>query len=344
MRSFLPTLLALAAATSAFAQGGNKTSECGLQYSVNPSKPGPKRAPLIIFLHGTGGNSGVFSEWGTEAKKRGYIVALPHSTGTGDAKAGNTAGDAQPRWADVDIPKVIGLARELQRTLNGDPKRTYLGGYSNGAFYAMEIGLGHPEVFSGVLSIGGGCNLHELPADTKRLGAFIIHGTADNAVPFDAAVRADGQLRKHGLEVVFKKHEGAGHVLFPEEAKGFFDWLPKFVRPYVPGSITWEADLEKARASASEKKQRLLVWFWSAKDATSELADYFECDLLRESAIADLASTHVLVKIDRDSETAKSFALKKPALAVLDADGKVLKKFEAPADPKALAAAILKVK
>ncbi len=316
----------------------DKTSESGLKYSVNPSKPGPKRAPVIIFLHGTGGNAGVFGGWAAEARKRGFIVVLPQSTGTGDKKSGNTNGDTMPRWADVDEPKVVSLAREIQRTMNGDPKRTYLGGYSNGAFHAVQYALNHPEVFSALLCIGGGCNLGSSSDETKRLGAYIIHGTADSSVPFDAGQRASDQLKKHGLDVVFRKFDGRGHDIFDEEAKAFFDWIPKFVRPYVPGSIAWE-DLAKAK----EKGGRMLAWFWSTKDEKSELADYFEMDVLRAAEFNDLAKDLTLVKIDRDSDSAKPFAIKKPTLALIEGE-KILKKFEVPAEPKAIVAAIKKVK
>ena len=317
----------------------DKTSEGGLKYSVNPSKPGPKKAPLIILLHGTGGNAGVFGGWAGEARKRGYIVVMPQSTGTGDAKSGNTNGDKMPRWADVDETKIVSLAREIQRTMNGDPKRTYLGGYSNGAFHAVQYALKHPDVFSGLLCIGGGCNIAALSDDTKRLGAYIIHGTSDNSVPFDAGQRASEQLKKHGLEVVFRKFDGRGHDIFDEEAKAFFDWLPKFVRPYQPGAIAWEEDLAKAR----EKGGRIVAWFWSAKDVKSELADTFEMDVLGAPEFVELGRDVTLVKIDRDSEGAKSFGIRKPTLALIEGE-KILKKYEAPADPRAIVAAIRKVK
>ncbi len=317
----------------------DKTSESGLKFSANPSKPSAKRAPVMIFLHGTGGQAGVFGKWAAEARNRGYIVVLPQSTGVGDEKAGNRSGDKLPRWADVDEPKVVSLAREIQRTLNGDPKRTYIAGYSNGAFHAVQYGLGHPDVFSAVLCIGGGCNLGSLPEESKRLGAYVIHGTADTSVPFDAASRAAEQLKQHGLTVEFKKYEGRGHDLFDEESKAFFDWLPKFVRPYTPGTIPWEADLSKAR----EKGGRLIAWFYSDKDKASELADGFETDVLRSPEFADLGKEFTLVKIDRDSESAKPFGIKKPTLAVIEGE-KILRKFETPADPKALAAAIRKIK
>jgi phospholipase/carboxylesterase len=318
---------------------GKKTSESGLEYTVNGPKPGAKKSPVMIFLHGTGGNAGVWGTWAAEARKRNYVVVLPQSSGVGDRKAGNTNGDNLPRWADVDIPKVVSLARQIQREWGGDPRRTYIGGYSNGGFYAMEIGLRHPEVFSAILCVGGGANLS--PGEgTKHLGAYIIHGTADNSVPFDVGKQAADKLKNAGLEVVFREYKGRGHDIFDEEAKAFFDWLPKFARPYTPGAGA-SGTLEEALKSAAEKQTLVWAWFWSKKDDKSAVAEAFELDLLTDPAVAELAKSYVLVKVERETNDLK---ITKPTLAVLSADGKILKRFEAPLAAAAFVAAVKKLK
>lgn len=324
---------------SATASAQERASESGLQFRLNPTKPPGPRSPVIIFLHGTGGGIQPWGAWEDEARKRGYIVVVPQSTGFGDEKAGNRSGDQLRRWAEVDLPKIVSLAREVHRTHNGDPKRTYIGGFSNGAFHAMEYGLRNPDVFSAVLCLGGGCNVHALSDSTKRMGAYIVHGTADNSVPYDAGKRAAEQLEKHGLDVVFKTKDGKGHETFPEEAKGFFDWVGKFQRTFTPGGLGWETDLDAALAKSKETGSLVWAWCWGAADAKSPAAEYFEMMLLVDEQVA--AHDAVRVQIDRgDVDRAKSLGVTKPTLAILDGDGKVLKRFDKPLPREQLLASI----
>lgn len=308
----------LLAASPAFAQGkkgkgGRLVSESGLEYQLL-GKGAAQKKPLILFLHGTGGNAAVWTGgWCSEAQKRGYLVVLPQSTGTGDAKAGNTGGDTLARWADLDVPKLVSLAREIQRTHNADAKRTYLAGYSNGGFYACETGLAHPEIFSAIVCVGGGAN-RGVGEDNARQGAYFIHGTADNSVRFEVGKNSAEKLKGKLQDVVFRDYQGRGHDIFDEEAKAVFDWLPKFARKLVPGSVKAETDLDGALA-----KGKVLVYAYSAKDSENAMAEYYEWELLPELDVP-------IVKIDREVVT--EFKVTKPTLLVLDSTKKVLHRFD----------------
>ena len=73
------------------------------------------------------------------ATSKGYIAVLPYSTGDGrdDPKSGNNR-DTQRRWAEVDVPKLASLAKEMQRKHGADPRRTYIAGFSNGGFVSVQ--------------------------------------------------------------------------------------------------------------------------------------------------------------------------------------------------------------
>jgi hypothetical protein len=233
----------------------------------------------------------------------------------------------------------------VQREHGGDAKRTYVAGYSNGAIYAMEVGLRYPHVFFAILCIGGGCNLPEIPKDARHVGAYIIHGTADRSVPYDAAVRARDRLKEAGLEVVFRKKEGKGHVLFEEEAGDFYDWVKKFKRPYTPGSLPWPSDYAKALKKAADEDKLVWVYFYSDKDKTNETAEYLECELLRDPDVVEAGKGYVLVKVDlAKSEVARKEKIRRGCLCVMDSGGSIRKKFSRRIEPKRFLKALKRVK
>lgn len=320
----VPLLLAFLLIAIPVQAQGTKTSRKGLKYHLM-SGGGGGRKPLIIFLHGTGGNAMVWSGWASAARQRGYICALPYSTGDGkgDPKSGNR-GDNLRRWANVDLPKLADLARELQETQGADPRRTYIAGYSNGGFYAMETGLNYPEIFSAILCIGGGCNVWKFTDAAKKVGCYFIHGTADTSVRFEVGKKAAERLKKAGFEdVVFRKYDGRGHELFEEEIPKFFPWLEKQKLEVTPGandSIAWRSDLDAALKESEESGKKVLVYAYSKKDADSEIAFFLEAELLKDGGFIKAAESFIPVKIDleKNGKARTELKLKRTQLAVLE--------------------------
>lgn len=336
----LTTALALAALVGAPAAAwgqnkpktGRQVSESGLEYELRQPGSRSPRPGLILFLHGTGGNAMVWSGYASAATQRGYYAILPYSTGTGDPKAGNTSGDNLRRWADVDVPKLVSLAREIQRKYGCDPRRTFIAGYSNGGFYAFETALRNPHVFSAVLCMGAGCNVFQISEQAKNVGAYIVHGTADQSVKFEVGKQSAERLRQAGVrDVVFKEYPGRGHDIFEEEIKPFFEWLARQKRRLLPGAgVKWDTDLDAALQSG----KKVLAYFYSEKDTDSDMADLIEFELLTDREVQEATAAFSCVKIDRDKSDLK---ITRPTLAVLDTNRKFLHKFESLTTPRQVA-------
>jgi predicted esterase len=247
------------------------------------------------------------------------MCVLPYSTGNGkDDPNSGYRGDNSRRWAKVDIPKLVSLAREMQRKHGADPRRTFIAGYSNGGFYAFETGLRHPEVFSAILCIGGGCNVWDFSEEAKEVGCYIIHGTADKSVKFESGKQAAERLKKAGFrDVVFRDYPGRGHDIFTEEAPRFFPWLAKQKRVLVPGktsTIGWKEDL----AAALEGEKKVLAYFYSSRDGDSALVDFVQSELFRDKGFIEVSSAFTCVKVDRDAdEIAKELKVKRAMLALV---------------------------
>ena len=321
-------LLTLCPTPRAAAQPRNMLeSRGGLKYSFHPSSAA--RPGLIIMLHGTGGNGGVFLRgWVPGANKNGYSVALPMSSGVGTPRSGNRNGDNASRWDDVDEDKVVDLAKELISAHNLDPKRVALVGYSNGAFHALVFGIRHPELFSATVCNSGGCNDRAFKDDAKGVGVYIIHGDQDQAVNVVAGQKARDDLKAAGFtNVVYKEYPGRGHDVFFEECDAVFEWMKGCVRHLPVGGskdvtfATWESIADRLGADDSKP---FLAWFASvADDDGTEFAEWVEYMLLAHPSMQALIKQGELtvVFVDRTAaeDVAKAYRVRKPTLALIDA-------------------------
>jgi phospholipase/carboxylesterase len=104
-----------------------------------------------------------------------------------------------------------------------DPARIVIEGFSDGASYALSLGLTNGDFFSRIVAFSP-CIL--APAGhAGRPRIFISHGTADRILPIDnCGRRLAAQLASTGYTVEF--HEFAGpHMVPPEMARAAMQWM-----------------------------------------------------------------------------------------------------------------------
>jgi phospholipase/carboxylesterase len=110
--------------------------------------------------------------------------------------------------------------------VDADTDRLALGGVSDGASYALSVGLSNGDVFSTVLAFSPG--FLAVPETVGRPRVFVSHGTADPILPIDGCSRSFVPvLRDAGYEVMFSEFEG-GHTVPPEISdQGIRWWLDR---------------------------------------------------------------------------------------------------------------------
>lgn len=183
---------------------------------VTPGGQGGKKS-LILVLHGAGGSSrdGLWAFRGAW-KTPGLVLVAPSSAGkTWSVLRGN----------DSDLPAVNrALARAYGRCRIG--RRIGVGGFSDGATYALSLGLSNGDLFRSVMALSPGGTIVERQVGRPRF--FIAHGTRDNVLPItrtsDVIVR---KLRAAGYPVTYRKFVG-GHEAPPEISRAAVGW---FLRP-----------------------------------------------------------------------------------------------------------------
>ena len=171
--------------------------------------------PLLILLHGAGQSSDLFAPMTSNADAHGVVLLVPNSAGrTWDGIGGRFGRD------------VAGLGRVLEWTIERvrvDPGRLCIGGFSDGASYALGLGLANGDLFTHVMALSPGF----IPSRerTGRPRLFITHGTQDAILPIDRTSRTLVRaLENAGYPVEYHEFDGP-HTMPPRQLEDAFAWL-----------------------------------------------------------------------------------------------------------------------
>lgn len=182
-----------------------------------PSGYRPDRpAPLALMLHGAGGTA----RHGLDlllplAEEAGLILLAPDSRGrTWDVILGGYGAD------------ITFIDRALVQTFDRyavDPERLAIGGFSDGASYALSVGITNGDLFPHIIAFSPGFMAPGGQEGTPR--AFISHGTRDEVLPIDVCSRRIvPQLQRAGYDVHYREFDGP-HTIPPEITREAMDWF-----------------------------------------------------------------------------------------------------------------------
>jgi phospholipase/carboxylesterase len=172
-------------------------------------------APVVVFLHGAGGTGRRELRAVIGAADRfGVVLAAPDSRGTSwDVLEGGFGPDV------AFIDRMLGTLSDRRHL---DLSRLAIGGISDGASYALSLGVINGDLFHGVIAFSPGFAV--APAAVGRPRIFVSHGTEDAILPIDATSRRlVAGLRSDGYEVTYREFIG-GHTVPPPIADAGFAW------------------------------------------------------------------------------------------------------------------------
>jgi phospholipase/carboxylesterase len=195
--------------------------------------------PVVILLHG-------FGAPGDDLVSLADVLHVPASTrfvfpegplslsfGPRDARAwwlidmARIAADqAAGRIRDLsnEIPKGLAPAREtmlaflkeVEQKFGADPRRTVLGGFSQGAMLSCDLMLRTAQPYAGLIQLSGTLLAKQewTPLLQKRKGlpVFQSHGMQDELLPYVGAERLRDTLIHAGLSVEWHNFRG-GHEI-----------------------------------------------------------------------------------------------------------------------------------
>ena len=104
-----------------------------------------------------------------------------------------------------------------------DPARLAVGGFSDGASYALSLGVANGDLFTYIMAFSPGYMAPTRQAGKPRI--FISHGTRDDVLPIDACSRKIvPRLESANYEVRYREFDGP-HTVPPEMTEEAVAWL-----------------------------------------------------------------------------------------------------------------------
>lgn len=178
--------------------------------------------PLALMLHGADGSGqGALRMVQGLAEETGMAVLAP---------------DARGRTWDIILgaygPDVAFLNRALEAAFQRvavDAERIAIGGFSDGATYALSLGVANGALFTHVLAFSPGFMVPPAQQGAPRI--YVSHGTEDAVLPIDACSRrVVPRLQAAGYAMLYREFEGP-HTVPAAVAREAVEWFVTGVQP-----------------------------------------------------------------------------------------------------------------
>jgi predicted esterase len=177
---------------------------------------GGEPLPLALLLHGAGGRA-----------EHGIDLLRAHAEDAGILLV--SVASRAPTWDVIaggygpDVAMIDAALTDVFATHAVDPRRVAVGGFSDGASYALCIGLANGDLFTHVIAFSPG--FASPPALTGRPRLFVSHGTDDRVLPIaSCSRRLVPRLLSAGYEVVYREFDGP-HTVPDTIAREAVSWF-----------------------------------------------------------------------------------------------------------------------
>jgi predicted esterase len=188
------------ARTGLVTQDGPTGELLALTYAPEPADEHPYH--LVLLLHGAGGSPRQALDLLLPvADEQRLLLVAPKSTAS--------------TWdliLDGFGPDVRRIDRVLERVFDSYPvSRLTVGGFSDGASYALSLGLTNGDLFATVIAFSPGFAAPLVTHGRPRV--FVSHGTGDRVLPIDrCSRRVVPRLETLGYPVTYREFDGNHEV------------------------------------------------------------------------------------------------------------------------------------
>jgi predicted esterase len=175
------------------------------------------QAPLLVMLHGAGGAADQSLAFVKAYADAGSLIVLAPTS-------------AAPTWDVIadggygpDVQAIDAALTWIFERYAIDRDRIAIGGFSDGASYALSLGLTNGRLFTHVLAFSPG-----LMRPTRRRGrpeVFVSHGLRDDVLPIQRCSRIlVPEMERERYRVRYVEFRG-GHAVPEMILRQAFDWF-----------------------------------------------------------------------------------------------------------------------
>lgn len=184
-----------------------------------------KQYPLVLALHGRGGNTEAATVLATPEMQKKYpcFVLAPAVT---RANTWAVPDDFRKLRGKQMLPVVLEAVKSVSQKYPIDTHRVYVTGQSMGGFGTFGAIAASPQTFAAAIPICGGWD----PADAEKMKdvpIWVFHGDADGTVPVDRSRKMVAAIKEAGGSPKLTEYPGVGHNSWSKTyaAAETWEWL-----------------------------------------------------------------------------------------------------------------------
>ena len=174
-----------------------------------PPHDGAAPLPLLLLLHGAGGQHGGGDDIAlAHAARHGTLLLMPAAL--------STSWDVLRGGYGPDLAFIDRALAWVMRRYPVDADALAIAGFSDGASYALSVGLMNGELFGDILAFSPG-----FMAPLRRSGqsrVFVAHGRSDRVLLVERGKAIALRLAREGYAVRYAEFDG-GHLVSPPVAR-----------------------------------------------------------------------------------------------------------------------------
>jgi phospholipase/carboxylesterase len=214
-----------------------------LVHRVRPASRAPvgsERPPLLILLHGVGGNELAMAALAAGFDPRFIVISArspielsPYAFGWYSIARTPSGPAVDPSEVEAAWTRAITFVDEAVAAYAADPQRVFLAGFSQGGIIALGLILLAPGRIAGAVSMSGWFPPEVVPEVMLALApddhaaekpVLIVHGMADSEIEVAAGRSSATTLRRFGLAVDYAEF-AMGHTTTDESLAAVQAWL-----------------------------------------------------------------------------------------------------------------------
>lgn len=225
-------------------EGGSKTPpgyfEFEIETAMGPSRYSVqlppeyhqlRKYPAVVALHPLGATPEAEIVWWAgpynkelgmragQATRRGYVVIAPKWARDGQNKY---------EYTPIEHERVMAALRDAMRRISIDSDRVFIAGHMAGGSAAWDIAFSHPELWAGMVSIGGDAGKYVSFYEENARYVPLYFVTGEIAGAPSPLIRNGAEFDKYmafNYEAMITLYRGRGDETFYEDINNIFDWM-----------------------------------------------------------------------------------------------------------------------